>query len=75
MYNFEDLNNQKADIFLMRMNKDGVVDKSFGNNGIFIDDFDAYFDNLYGMKFDSSGRILVYGESISPGFRKILEDL
>jgi len=52
----------------MRMNKDGVVDKSFGNNGIFIDDFDAYFDNLYGMKFDSSGRILVYGESISPGF-------
>ncbi len=68
VYNFEDLNNQKADIFLMRMNKDGVVDKSFGNNGIFIDDFDAYFDNLYGMKFDSSGRILVYGESISPGF-------
>lgn len=57
----------EADIFFVRLDNTGELDESLGDGGIYIDDFEGYFDNVYGMKFDSENRIVVYGESINFG--------
>ena len=56
---------QNADIFIMELDENGNMNTSFGNGGIFTDDFEGNFDNLYGMTFDEEERILVYGESLN----------
>ncbi|MBP8893062.1 MAG: T9SS type A sorting domain-containing protein [Saprospiraceae bacterium] len=65
VYDLEDSDELEADIFFIRMNKNGKVDNSLGNDGIYIEDFGGLFDNLYRMKFDAQGRIIVCGESIN----------
>lgn len=46
------------DIFLLRLNNDGSVDASFGNQGIIIFDFSIYWERTPFIALDNDGKII-----------------
>ncbi len=51
------------DVAVSRLNSDGSVDSSFGNNGIRITDFGSIEEHAYDMAIDEGDRIVVVGST------------
>lgn len=51
-----------ADILLIRLNQNGTIDSSFGNNGFTVTGFSSRDDFAYGLAVQPDGKILVAGE-------------
>ncbi|WP_041294067.1 T9SS type A sorting domain-containing protein [Ignavibacterium album] len=60
------------DVMLVRYNYDGTVDKSFGDNGIVLADYDNADDFAWVVKTDSYDKILVGGIKTIDGLKNLL---
>ncbi len=62
---------------LARYNSDGSIDKSFGDKGIVITDFNGSIDNFYGVAVQEDGKVLAggrLGKNIDAGVIRYLQD-
>jgi uncharacterized delta-60 repeat protein len=66
-----------SSFLLIRINKDGSFDKSFGDGGIVETSFKPspmlyFYDNLYDIKIESNGKILAAGSSVDVNLQFML---
>lgn len=59
-----------SDISLLRYNPDGTLDAGFGAGGVVVTDLGA-FDNVFSVALQSTGEILVSGNTGSGGFPRV----
>lgn len=61
-------NFDNSDFALVRYNRNGSLDTSFGNGGKVITDFSGFADTVSAMALSANGRIVVAGETRTVGF-------
>jgi uncharacterized delta-60 repeat protein len=66
-----------GNFIVMKMDKNGVVDESFGDNGVFFHAFDAGFANVRDISLQADGSVLIVGEnfissSTNPGSNLVI---
>lgn len=62
-HSFSFVGSTERDLVLAKYSPDGIIDNSFGEEGIVLTDFDEYDDLLFDIAIQNDGKILITGTS------------